>query len=109
MTKSLVLLIAVSLLPVGAIGQDDPASARARLVACIGVYSVIAGLGEQSSRKEITDSANAKGLHLTGVATKMGLSKDYLAGGVNVMQLLMSSNKIDANEAVDIAKACDDM
>jgi len=109
MTRFVIVLIVASLLPFGVVGQDDATSARARLVACIGVYSVIAKLGEKSGRKEISEPANAKGLHLTEVATKMGISKDYLSGGVNVMQLLMGSNKIDPNEAVDIVSPCDEM
>jgi hypothetical protein len=79
------------------------------LVACIGVYSVIEMLGEKSGRKDIVEKANAQGLHLTRVASQQGISNDYLSGGVGVMQLLMTSNKIDPNEAADIAKACDDI
>jgi hypothetical protein len=109
MTRFLVVLIGASLLPFGAIGQDDAGGARVRLVACIGVYSVIAMLGEKSGRQEISDAANKNGLHLTSVATGMGISKDYLAGGASVIQLLMASNKIDPNEAADLVKACDDM
>jgi len=109
MTRSLIVLIAMSLLPLGAVGQDDAAGAQVRLVACIGVYSVIAMLGEKSGRDEISRAANAKGLHLTNLATGMGISKDYLSGAANVVQFLMASNKIDPNEAADIVKACDDM
>ena len=109
MKRSLIVLIAASLLPFGAIGQDDAGGDRVRLAACIGVYSVIAMLGEKSGRTEISGAANAKGLHLTGLATGKGMSKDYLAGAANVMQFLMASNKIDPNEAADIVKPCDDM
>ena len=109
MRRSLIVWIVASLLPFGAVGQDDATGSRAVLVACIGVYSVVAMLGEKSGRKEITDPANARGLELTRIAKDKGISNDYLTGGVNVMQLLMASNKIDPNEAADLAKACDDM
>jgi len=109
MQRLLVVLIVASLLPFGAIGQDDANSSRARLVACIGVYSVIAMLGEKSGRSEISKPANDRGLHLTQLASKKGISNDYLSGGVHVVELLMASNKIDPNEAVDIVSGCDDM
>jgi hypothetical protein len=109
MQRSLIVLIVASLLPFGAVGQDEATALRTRLVACIGVYSVIEMLGEKSGRKEVAEPANARGLQLTRVAKEKGISNDYLSGGVNVMQMLMASNKIDPNEAVDIVKACDDM
>jgi hypothetical protein len=109
MQRSLIVLVVAALLPFGAVGQDDATGFRARLVACIGVYSVIEMLGEKSGRKEISEPANARGLELTRLASQKGISNDYLTGGVNVMQMLMASNKIDPNEAVDIVKGCDDM
>ena len=109
MQRSLIVLIVASLLPFGAVGQDEAAGSRAVLVACIGVYSVVAMLGEKSGRNELAEPANARGLQLTRVAKEKGISNDYLTGGVNVMQLLMAGNKIDPNEAADIVKACDDM